>query len=153
MDLTGAQIKAVLEQQWQRDAAAAPSRPFLELGVSKGFTTPTTRAPEGSRITGMWLDGAPIDPTTTYSVTVNSFLASGGDNFRAFNEGTGKRDTGKVDLQAMVDYMDEFANPAEGDAPLPVDYSQRAVGVASRRALRRRTPPGTASPSTCRRLR
>ena len=35
MDLTGAQIKTVLEQQWQPGGAA---RPFLKLGISKGFT-------------------------------------------------------------------------------------------------------------------
>ena len=50
------------------------------------------------------------DADQSYSVTVNSFLASGGDNFREFAKGTDKRDTGKVDLQAMVDYMAEFAN-------------------------------------------
>ena len=39
MDLTGAQIKKVLEQQWQRDADGnVPTRPFLRLGTSKGFT-------------------------------------------------------------------------------------------------------------------
>ena len=38
MDLTGAQIKTVLEQQWQRDAGGdVPSRPFLRLGTSAGF--------------------------------------------------------------------------------------------------------------------
>ena len=35
MNLTGAQIKTVLEQQWQ---AAGAARPFLKLGISKGFT-------------------------------------------------------------------------------------------------------------------
>ncbi len=35
MNLTGAQIKAALEQQWQPTGA---SRPFLKLGISKGFT-------------------------------------------------------------------------------------------------------------------
>ncbi len=128
MDLTGANLKLALEQQWQRDGNGnVPTRAFLRLGVSEGFkyTYDPTKA-EGSRITGMWLNGTAIDPAATYSVTVNSFLASGGDNFRAFNNGTGKRDTGKIDLQAMVDYMDEFA----ADAALPVDYGQRAVGVA-----------------------
>ncbi len=67
----------------------------------------------------------PIVDTTTYSVTVNSFLASGGDNFGEFKNGTGARDTGKIDLAAMVDYMAEFA----AETPLAVDYSQRAVGV------------------------
>ena len=34
MDLTGAQIQTVLEQQWQRDAGGnVPSRPFLRLGI------------------------------------------------------------------------------------------------------------------------
>ena len=42
----------------------------------------------------MWLDGTPINPATAYSVTVNSFLASGGDNFLELNNGTHKQDTG-----------------------------------------------------------
>lgn len=147
--LTGAQIKTVLEQQWQRTALnTVPTRPFLRLGASDGFEytytqqtvteypldNPATpgvdesltpyQAPEGT-VTGMWLDDVPIDPATTYSVTVNSFLASGGDNFFELAQGAGKRDTGKIDLSAMVDYMATFAS----DSPLPVDYSQRAVEV------------------------
>jgi len=125
MDLTGAQIKATLEQQWQ---PAGSSRPFLRLGVSEGFTyTYDPSRAEGDRITGMWLDGTPIDQAATYSVTVNSFLASGGDNFTTLASGTNKQDTGKTDLQGMVDYMAAHA-PTTG-TPLPVDYSQRAVGV------------------------
>ncbi len=62
-------------------------------------------------------------------MTVNSFLASGGDNFTALTGGTSKQDTGKADLQAMVDYMAEFANAGAGDPPLPVDCAQQAVGV------------------------
>ncbi len=39
VDLTGAQLKTLLEQQWQRDPDGnIPSRPFLRLGTSKGFT-------------------------------------------------------------------------------------------------------------------
>jgi 5'-nucleotidase len=147
--LTGEQIKTVLEQQWQRDAYnALPSRPFLRLGASDGFVytytqqtvtevqrdNPATatdeegltyQATEGT-VTGMWLNGEPIDPAATYSVTANSFLASGGDNFREFANGANRRDTGRVDLAAMVDYLEAFAS--EG-SPLTVDYSQRAVEV------------------------
>ncbi|GAA1533079.1 bifunctional metallophosphatase/5'-nucleotidase [Nocardioides humi] len=135
MRLTGAQIKKVLEQQWQRAAnGTVPSRPFLRLGVSKGFTYTYSEKPvtvEGTptfagEVTGMWLNGVPISPTATYSVTVNSFLASGGDNFFELANGASKADTGKVDLQAMVDYLAEKA----ATDPLPVDYSQRAVGVS-----------------------
>jgi 5'-nucleotidase len=116
MDMTGAQIKTLLEQQWQRDGSGnVPSRPFLRLGTSEGFfSTYDATRPEGDRITGMWLDGTAIQPATTYSVTANSFLAAGGDNFRAFNLATNKRDSGRVDLQAMVDYM-AANSPVEGD--------------------------------------
>ena len=127
MKLTGAQIKTVLEQQWQRDEKGeVPSRPFLRLGASEGFfSTFDASRPEGNRITGMWLNGKAIEPATAYSVTVNSFLASGGDNFREFAKGTGSRDTGKIDLQAMVDYMASFASKT----PLAVKSDQRQVGV------------------------
>lgn len=124
MQLTGEQIKTALEQQWQPDGS---SRPFLRLGVSAGFTyTYDPAGAAGDRITAMYLDGEPIDPAASYSVTVNSFLATGGDNFGVFAEGADARDTGKIDLSAMVDYMAAFA----AEEPLPVDYSQRAVGVS-----------------------
>jgi 5'-nucleotidase len=128
MKLTGAQIKTVLEQQWQRDAkGAVPSRPFLRLGVSDGFfATAAPAKPEGSRVTSMSLNGKAIEPATTYSVTVNSFLATGGDNFREFAKGSAPRDTGKVDLQAMVDYMTAKA----ATTPLAVNKAQRQVGVS-----------------------
>ena len=51
---------------------------------------------------------------------------TGGDNFRGFNNGTGKRDTGKFDLQAMVDYMAAKA----ATTPLAVKADQRQVGVS-----------------------
>ena len=124
MDLTGAQIKTVLEQQWQRDAdGEIPSRPFLRLGTSAGFEySYDPSLPEGSRITGMWLNEDPIVATQSYSVTVNSFLAAGGDNFRELANGANKADTGQIDLEAMVEYMEEFA-------PLEVDFAQHSVGA------------------------
>ncbi|MDX6372383.1 MAG: 5-nucleotidase [Nocardioidaceae bacterium] len=128
--LTGAQIKTVLEQQWQASGAA---RPFLKLGISKGFTYTSTPPPPGSApgtrgtVTGMWLNGVAINPATTYSVTVNSFLASGGDGFLELNNGLNKQDTGKTDLQGMVDYMAAFGSGANHVDP---DYKQEGVNVA-----------------------
>jgi 5'-nucleotidase len=119
LTLTGAQVKSVLEQQWQ---PAAASRPFLKLGVNKELNyvyDPTAAA--GSRILRITLDGVELDPTAEYRVVANSFLASGGDNFGALALGTNKVDTGKVDLQAMVDW---FAAHGTG---VP-DLHQRAVG-------------------------
>lgn len=120
MTLTGAQLKAALEQQWQ---PAGAQRPFLRLGLSEGFTyTYDPNGTPGSRITDMWLNGARIDPAQGYSVTVNSFLAAGGDNFTVLASGTNRRDTGQADLQAMVDYL-------AAKTPLVVDDTQRSVGV------------------------
>ncbi len=120
MTLTGAQLKTALEQQWQ---PAGSSRPILHLGLSKGFTyTYDPSAANGSHITQMFFNGALIAPTDTYSVTVNSFLAAGGDNFFELANGTNKRDTGQTDLQAMVDYM-------AATTPLAVDFRQHSVGV------------------------
>lgn len=123
MTMTGAQIKSALEQQWQPEGA---SRPFLRLGTSDGFVynyDPT--APAGQRILDMWLAGEPITATDTYSVTVNSFLASGGDNFGAFSEPTDQRDTGQIDLAAMVDYMEEFGS----EGAVEPSYVQHAIGL------------------------
>jgi 5'-nucleotidase len=121
LSLTGAQLKSVLEEQWQ---PAGSARPFLKLGVSKGLTyTYDPAAVQGSHITSMTLNGEAIDPAASYLVAANSFLAAGGDNFATFAQGTDKKDTGKVDLQSMVDWFtaNKTATP---------DLGQRAVGAA-----------------------
>ncbi|GAA4381419.1 bifunctional metallophosphatase/5'-nucleotidase [Agromyces bauzanensis] len=124
MDLTGAQVKQVLEEQWQ---PAGASRPFLKLGVSAGLEyTYDPSAAAGSHITEILLDGMAIDPAATYSVGVNSFLASGGDNFLTLDDGANKSDSGKIDLESMVDYF--AALEADFQMATP-DFAQRAVGV------------------------
>ena len=85
MDLTGAQIKPVLEQQWQ---PAGASRPFLRLGVSEGFTY--TYDPTTEKVLDIRLNGKSIADTTSVKIALNSFLASGGDNFTGFLAGTDK---------------------------------------------------------------
>ncbi|PPF89219.1 bifunctional metallophosphatase/5'-nucleotidase [Subtercola sp. Z020] len=124
--LTGAQIKQVLEEQWQ---PAAATRPFLKLGVSKSLAyTYDPAAAAGSHVTSMTLNGAPLAADRAVKVTVNSFLASGGDNFFTLAKGTAAADSGKIDLQSMVDYFAEFKVATPDDA-------QRAVGVAYDGAL------------------
>ncbi|MET8312328.1 ExeM/NucH family extracellular endonuclease [Micromonospora sp. NPDC005173] len=119
---TGAQIKQVLEEQWQPDGA---SRPVLWLGVSKGFSyTYNPDAPKGSRITSIKLNGTPLDPAGTYRVTVNSFLATGGDNFATLGDGADPATTGDNDLTMLVSY---FA----ANSPVTADPQPRsAVGQA-----------------------
>ncbi|WP_344771601.1 5'-nucleotidase C-terminal domain-containing protein [Aeromicrobium panaciterrae] len=119
--LSGASFKKVLEQQWQRNAdGTVPSRAYLQLGLSKNvhYTFDSTR-PEGDRITSVTVDGAPLDAAKSYKVAVPSFLATGGDNFRAFTEGT-TVDTGLLDYEAWIDYL-------RANAPVSPDFARRAV--------------------------
>lgn len=120
LNLTGAQVKQVLEEQWQ---PAGASRPFLKLGVNKELEyTYNPSGPAGNRITEILLNGVPIDPAATYLVGANSFLATGGDNFFTLAAGTNKSDSGKIDLESMVDYFEAFPT-------ISPDSAQRAVGV------------------------
>jgi len=101
MTLTGAQIKAALEQQW-----LDPTRPRV-LQVSKGFSYTWDNAkPLGDRIVAasITLNGAPIDPAASYRVTVNNFLAVGGDGFTVLKEGASQI-FGVYDVDALYAYF------------------------------------------------
>ncbi|WP_297742887.1 bifunctional UDP-sugar hydrolase/5'-nucleotidase [uncultured Tessaracoccus sp.] len=123
-EITGAQFIQVLNQQWQRDGKGeVPSRPYLALGLSKNVTyTFDESLPEGERITGVWINGKPIDEKKMYTVGSGSFLISGGDDFHAFKEGKNTRDTGLVDLTTWVDWLKE-------QKELSPDYTKRGVSV------------------------
>lgn len=101
MDLTGAQVIAMLEQQF----FPRPPRAQLVLGISEGLTYDwTASAPEGSRVSNVRLNGTAIDPAATYRVATNNFLADGGDGFTVFREGT-NRVGGVDDLTAFVTHL------------------------------------------------
>jgi len=105
MTLTGAQIETMLEQQWttQTDGSVR----FLHLGVSEGFAYSWSRsAPVGQKVdpASITLGGTPIDPAASYRVTVNSFLADGGDGFTVLTEGTDRLGGGS-DLDAFIAYL------------------------------------------------
>jgi 5'-nucleotidase len=101
LTLTGAQIKDALEQQW-----LDPKRPRI-LPVSKGFNYAWDGAkPYGERVVAdrMSLNGQPIDPAKSYRVTVNNYLAVGGDGFTVLKEGTGQQ-FGIYDVDALYGYF------------------------------------------------
>jgi len=101
--MTGAQIRAVLEQQFNSGAntTASPRVLLPSSGLTYSYSL---SAAAGSRITGLSLNGTAIDPAASYRVTMNSFLATGGDNFTVFNQGT---DTlgGDQDVDALEAYI------------------------------------------------
>ena len=105
MTLTGAQILQLLEQQWTGQVSARL------LQVSQGFAyTWDAARPLGQRLVpgSVTLDRKPLDPAASYRVTVNSFLAGGGDSFPALKAGTDRR-TGMMDVDALERYVQ--ANP------------------------------------------
>ena len=104
MNLTGQQVYQLLEQQWAGQS-------FPRLLKTSGLTyTWNAAAPVGSRVVAVYRNGILIDPTATYSVTVNSFLADGGDNFAVLKQGT-NRVTGPVDLDALITHVRSLPQP------------------------------------------
>ena len=106
--MTGAQIIAVLEEQCQPSTA---SRPFLHLGVSNGLTYDLSKTIAAGVCTGITvenvqLNGVDLDPSATYIVTVNNFLADGGDNFTTFRDvDPALRIGGGIDLDQLINYL------------------------------------------------
>jgi 2',3'-cyclic-nucleotide 2'-phosphodiesterase (5'-nucleotidase family) len=99
--MTGAQVELALEQQY----IPTRSRPVLILGVSRGLTFDYNGAgAAGDRISNINLNGVPLDAGASYQVTVNNFLADGGDGFTAFTQGT-NRIGGGDDLAAFATYL------------------------------------------------
>ncbi len=104
MDLTGQQVYDLLNQQWA-------GQPFARILKTSGLTYVWDNSlPAGSRVLAVYQNGAPISKAATYSVTVNSFLADGGDNFSVLRNGT-NRVGGPVDLDALIDYIRSLPQP------------------------------------------
>ena len=109
--MTGAQIISVLEEQCQPTGS---SRPFLHLGVSEGFTydlskTIVSGVCTSVTVNNVQLNGIALNPAATYMVTVNNFLADGGDNFTTFATITAPRLDGGNDLLALVNYLGAYS--------------------------------------------
>jgi len=104
---TGRQVKAILEQQWA-SGSNTPERPNILL-PSAGFAySYDLSRPPGQRIAEVRLNGVPLDDERVYRVAMSNFLASGGDNFTAFGEGTNQVG-GPQDIDALEAYL--AANP------------------------------------------
>lgn len=109
VDITGAQFKQVLEQQWREDATK-DERPVLILGLSKNVEyTYDPEAKIGSRITSVTINGKPLDPSKKYRIAGSNFLLAEGDGYTGFNTHEGGankiQDTGLVDVDAFNQYL------------------------------------------------
>ena len=98
LTLTGAQLKTLLEQQFQNGTSRV-----LHPSANLTYTFDYAAVPD-EKIGSVQVDGLPLEPARSYRVTVNSFLASGGDGFTVLNEGT-QRVGGPVDVEALAAYL------------------------------------------------
>ena len=113
MTLTGAELKELLERQFAEHVSAEPRL----LQVSRGFSyTWDARRPRGDRVVpgSLKLEGRAIAPGDSLRITVNSYLAGGGDGHRLFTEGR-DRLVGEMDVDALARYLN--AGPAPVDQP------------------------------------
>ncbi|MCE3263312.1 MAG: bifunctional metallophosphatase/5-nucleotidase [Pseudoduganella sp.] len=104
MNLTGAQIVALLQAQW--DGSEADKRGLLQ--VSEGFSYAwDTRQPKGRRIVreSVKLHGVPLDDAASYRVAVYNFLAEGNDGFVTFRAGSNQAPTGVRDVDSLRSYL------------------------------------------------
>jgi 5'-nucleotidase len=102
--LTGAQLKALLEQQFDSGTNTAAD-PNMLLPSNGFFFAYDLSRPAGQRIVSMTLDGKAIDPGADYRVTVVNFLSTGGDNFTVLAQGTDLTDPNIVDVDASESYL------------------------------------------------
>lgn len=105
MELSGAQIVQLLNQQWQGQA-------FARILKTSGLVYTWDNArPVGDRIVDVKkVNGDPLNLAINYSVTVNSFMATGGDNFTVLLQGK-NRVVGPADLDALIAYVQSLAQP------------------------------------------
>ena len=79
MDLTGEQVRGILEQN-----AGSPHQLLQVSGLSVHFDL---RRPPGSQVIKVMVGHEPLVSGKTYRVVTNDFLAAGGDAITLFKEG------------------------------------------------------------------
>lgn len=104
MDLTGRQIYDLLNQQWV-------NQPVPRILKMSGLTYSwDNNRPIGDRIVEVQRNGSPIDRQATFTVTVNSFMAAGGDHFTVLPQGRNQVG-GPLDLDALIAYIRGLPQP------------------------------------------
>ncbi|GAA4983051.1 bifunctional metallophosphatase/5'-nucleotidase [Streptomyces hyderabadensis] len=118
-DYTGAQLIQVLKEQVSGPNEAAPK--ILQVSSGLTYTLDLTRSGADRVVTdSIRLNGAPIDPSATYRVASNSFLAGGGDGFTTLGEGTNEL-VGTDDLAAFQQYLTANSSATDPIAPPAAD--------------------------------
>ncbi|WP_238334795.1 bifunctional metallophosphatase/5'-nucleotidase [Kribbella amoyensis] len=102
MDMTGTQLKALLEQQFSGPNQAA-NKVLQVAGIT--YTWNPAAAPGSKVVAGsIKIAGQPLVDGTTYRIVTNNFLSDGGDGFPAFTTATNKF-FGGLDIDAFSSYL------------------------------------------------
>ena len=101
--MTGAMIRSLLEQQFPGCGGQTTKR-ILQISSTFSYEQDPIAATCAGRIGDMWVNGTPVAPGDSFRVTMNNFLATGGDGFTVFNQGTNALG-GAQDIDALVAYF------------------------------------------------
>lgn len=160
MSLTAQDIKDLLEQQFAgcRGQSATTTRVMIP---SAGFRyrwdgaaacdariSAVTLATDGRTETLVDAQGKVLQPEARYRVTVNNYLADGGDGFSTFLRGR-DRVGGPPDVDALADYLAAYKPPNRPYLPLspmPAPSPSSSSSTATAEARIRRAG-GTSCPS------
>lgn len=113
MELTGAQIKEILEHSISgRQGVLQVSGLTMVFDKSK---------PEGERVVKVTLSGKPLEMKKYYKVATNSFVANGGDGYATFKFGRRKRDTFVTMLEIETEYVKK-------NSPISAKIEGRIIG-------------------------
>jgi 5'-nucleotidase len=100
---TGKQLRALLEQQFESGSNSVERPNVLQPSANFRFSYDLSK-PAGLRIVSVTVDGQPLRDDAVYRVAMNNFLASGGDNFTVFRDGTDAV-VGMQDVDALEAYL------------------------------------------------
>jgi 5'-nucleotidase len=118
--MTGDMLRRLLEQQFPGCHGQLVKR-ILQISNTFRYEQDPAAATCAGRIGRMWVGGTEVAPGDSFRVTMNSFLAAGGDGFTVFNEGTSALG-GAQDIDALVEYFE-----AAGAAGIAVPTLDRIV--------------------------
>jgi 5'-nucleotidase len=136
LTLTAQQLKNVLEQQFANCLGQGSSNRVMQISNGLSYTwttagacgtrikdvafTPTDVTVVPPLVTGptdnLVIGGVVQNPAKTYRVTVNNFMATGGDGFTTFIGGTGVQG-GAQDIDALVAYLAGYKGVAQAYDP------------------------------------
>ncbi|MFI9379024.1 bifunctional metallophosphatase/5'-nucleotidase [Streptomyces parvulus] len=118
-DYTGAQLVQVLKEQVSGPNEAAPK--ILQVSSGLTYTLDLTKTGADRVVAdSVRLNGAPLDPSATYRVASNSFLAGGGDGFPTLNQGANEL-VGADDLAALEQYLTANSSATDPIEPPAAD--------------------------------